>query len=46
MAWQRITWTSKTTMPNMWLDGKLVGGSKEVLKGVEEGLFDKVEKGG
>ena len=37
--------TGKATVPNVWLDGKFIGGSEEVLKGVEEGLFDKVEKG-
>jgi len=37
--------TGKATVPNVWLDGKFIGGSEEVLKGVEEGLFDDVEKG-
>jgi len=37
--------TGKATVPNVWLDGKFIGGSEEVLKGVDEGLFDKVEKG-
>jgi len=37
--------TGKATVPNVWLNGKFIGGSEEVLKGVEEGLFDKVEKG-
>ncbi len=36
--------TGKSTVPNVWLDGKFIGGSEEVLKGVEDGMFDAVEK--
>ena len=31
-------------MPNVWLDGKFVGGSEEVIAGVDGGMFDAVEK--
>merc|ERR1719223_1471698 len=37
--------TGKSTVPNVWLDGKFIGGSEEVLKGVDDGMFDAVEKG-
>jgi len=36
--------TGKATVPNVWLNGKFIGGSEEVLKGLEDGLFDDVEK--
>ena len=31
-------------MPNVWLDGKFVGGSEEILAGCADGMFDNVEK--
>lgn len=37
--------TGKGTVPNVWLDGKFIGGSEEVLAGLESGLFDDVVKG-
>jgi len=43
--------TGKATVPNVWLDGKFIGGSEEVIAGVDgeaEGfatMFDGVEKG-
>jgi len=43
--------TGKATVPNVWLDGKFIGGSEEVLAGIDgeaEGfatMFDGVEKG-
>lgn len=37
--------TGKATVPNVWLDGKFFGGSEEVLKGLDDGAFDDVEKG-
>jgi len=36
--------TGKGTVPNVWLDGKFIGGSEEVLAGVDGDLFDGVEK--
>merc|ERR1711933_532411 len=36
--------TGKPSVPNVWLDGKFIGGSEEVIAGVESGLFDAVEK--
>jgi len=36
--------TGKATVPNVWLDGKFIGGSEEVLAGVTDGMFDAVEK--
>jgi len=37
--------TGKATVPNVWFDGKFIGGSEEVFKGLEDGLFDDAEKG-
>jgi len=37
--------TGQATVPNVWLDGKFLGGSEEVLKGLDDGAFDDVEKG-
>lgn len=36
--------TDKATVPNVWLDGKFIGGSEEVLAGVDGDMFDGVEK--
>merc|ERR1719296_202980 len=36
--------TGKATVPNVWLDGKFIGGSEEVLAGVDGDMFDGVEK--
>merc|ERR1712003_590315 len=36
--------TGKGTVPNVWLDGKFIGGSEEVIAGVEGDMFDGVEK--
>lgn len=36
--------TGKATVPNVWLDGKFLGGSEEVLAGLEDGTFDGVER--
>jgi len=36
--------TGKTTVPNVWLNGKFLGGSEEVLAGLENGTFDGVER--
>jgi len=36
--------TGKGTVPIVWLDGKFIGGSEEVLAGVDGDLFDGVEK--
>lgn len=36
--------TGKATVPNVWLDGKFLGGSEEVISGLEDGTFDGVEK--
>jgi len=36
--------TGKATVPNVWLDGKFLGGSEEVLAGLENGTFDGVER--
>ena len=36
--------TGKSTVPNVWLDGKFIGGSEEVIAGVDDGMFDAVEK--
>lgn len=39
--------TGKGTVPNVWVDGKFVGGSEEVLAGLEAGddVFKDVERG-
>lgn len=36
--------TGQSTVPNVWLDGKFIGGSEEVISGVKSGMFDAVEK--
>jgi len=36
--------TGKGTVPNVWLDGKFIGGSEEVIAGVDGDMFDDVEK--
>lgn len=36
--------TGKGTVPNVWLDGKFIGGSEEVIAGVDGDMFDGVEK--
>jgi len=36
--------TGKATVPNVWLNGKFLGGSEEVLAGLEDGTFDGVER--
>jgi len=36
--------TGKGTVPNVWLDGKFIGGSEEVIAGVAGDMFDAVEK--
>jgi len=36
--------TGKGTVPNVWLEGKFIGGSEEVLAGVDGDMFDGVEK--
>merc|ERR1719384_432008 len=36
--------TGKATVPNVWLDGKFLGGSEEVLAGLEDGTFDGVDR--
>jgi len=36
--------TGKATVPSIWLDGKFIGGSEEILTGVTDGMFDGVEK--
>jgi glutaredoxin 3 len=36
--------TGKSTVPNVWLDGKFIGGSEEIIAGVTSGMFDAVEK--
>jgi len=37
--------TGKATVPVVFLDGKFIGGSEEVLAGLESDMFDAVEKG-
>lgn len=38
--------TGKGTVPNVWVDGKFVGGSEEVIAGLEAGdVFKDVERG-
>jgi len=36
--------TGKSTVPNVWLNGKFIGGSEEVIAGVDGNMFDGVEK--
>ena len=36
--------TGKGTVPSVWLDGKFIGGSEEVIAGVDGDMFDGVEK--
>jgi glutaredoxin len=37
--------TGKLTVPSAWLDGKYIGGSDDVIAGIESGLFKDVEAG-
>lgn len=36
--------TRQRTVPNAFLNGKHIGGSDDVVAGVQSGLFDKVER--